>query len=223
MNSSTGSQGFFVALPSECEARGFRQIAKREHATHVGVHRIDRPLVAESELPTGSHIVTRRHGYTHHGIYAGAGRVVHYAGLSRGLRRGPVEENSLTAFAAGHPMSVVSGVRPKFEGAEVTRRARSRIGEDNYRLLTNNCEHFCEWCLQGQHRSYQIDAYLAIPLRALQMTRRLIAELLSLAGLNVQTRQKGPFSDSGNSAQWTEGPTLERPRSRYRNASCTGI
>jgi hypothetical protein len=113
------------------------------------------------------------------------GKVVHYAGLSRGLRRGPVEEISLSRFAAGHPVSVVSGMPPKFEGREVARRARSRIGEDNYRLLTNNCEHFCEWCLRGQHRSYQIDACLALPSRALHVTRRLIAELLSLADRTV--------------------------------------
>jgi hypothetical protein len=162
----------------------------RERATHAEVHRIERPLVAESALPIGARIVTRRHGYTHHGIYAGAGKVVHYAGLSRGLRRGPVEENSLSSFAAGYPVSVVSGVPSMFEGREVARRARSRIGEDNYRILTNNCEHFCEWCLRGQPRSYQIDACLAIPSRALHVTRRLIADLLSLVRLGVQTKSK---------------------------------
>ena len=185
-------QEFSGALPSERWARGFAQIAKSEHATHAEVHRIERPLVAESELPVGAHIVTRRHGYTHHGIYAGAGKVVHYAGLSRGLRRGPVEENSLSSFAAGYPVSVVSGVPSNFEGREVARRARSRIGEDNYRILTNNCEHFCEWCLRGQPRSYQIDACLAIPSRALHVTRRLIADLLSLAGLPIEVQLDRP-------------------------------
>ena len=75
-------------------------------------------------------------------------------------------------------MSVVSGLPPKFDGWEVVRRARSRIGEQNYRLLTNNCEHLCERCLRGQHRSYQIDACLALPARAREMTQRLIAQLL---------------------------------------------
>ena len=176
-------------------------------------------LAAESELPIGAHIVTRRHGYTHHGIYAGAGKVVHYAGLSRGLRRGPVEENSRSTFADGYPVSIASGVPPKFEGREVARRARSRIGEDNYRILTNNCEHFCEWCLRGQPRSYQIDACPAIPSRALHVTRRLIADLLSLAGVDVQTKSKVPFSNSGNLAQWTEGSTLERSQLPHDNAS----
>jgi hypothetical protein len=29
-------------------------------------------------------------------------------------------------------------------------RARSRLGESRYRLLTNNCEHFCSWALRDE-------------------------------------------------------------------------
>jgi hypothetical protein len=165
---------FSGALPSVREGNSETQISTRERLGGA-----ERLMVGAAEPPLGAHIVTRRHGYTHHGIYVGVGKVVHYAGLSRGLRRGPVEEISLSGFAAGHPVSVVSAVLPKFEGPEVVRRARSRIGEDSYRLLTNNCEHFCEWCLRGQQRSYQIDACLGFPLRTLNATQRLIAELLS--------------------------------------------
>jgi HRAS-like suppressor 3 len=186
MSPATGAQEFARALPSERRARGFAQVAKRERGAHAREHMAERLLVPESDPPIGAHIITQRHGYRHHGIYAGVGRVVHYAGLSRGLRRGPVEEISLSRFAAGHRVSVMSDVAPKFEGREVARRARSRIGEANYRLFTNNCEHFCEWCLRGQHRSYQIDAWLALPSRSLHMSRRLIAELLSLASRTVR-------------------------------------
>ena len=186
MSPATGAQEFSRALPSERRARTFAQVAKRERAVHAREHTAERLLVPESDPPIGAHIITQRHGYAHHGIYAGVGRVVHYAGLSRGLRRGPVEEISLARFAAGHRVSVMSDLAPKFEGREVARRARSRIGEANYRLFTNNCEHFCEWCLRGQHRSYQIDAWLALPSRSLHMSRRLIAELLSLAGRTVR-------------------------------------
>jgi hypothetical protein len=153
---------------------------------------MERPLVAGSEPMVGAHIVTRRHGYTHHGIYAGMGKVIHYAGLSRGLRRGPVEEISLSRFAAGHPVSIVSGIQPKFEGWEVVRRARARIGEDNYRILTNNCEHFCEWCLRGAHRSRQIDAWRTLPSRALHMSLRLLAQLPSLARRTVLRFAQAP-------------------------------
>jgi hypothetical protein len=35
------------------------------------------------------------------------------------------------------------------------------VGEDRYRVLTNNCEHFCEWCLRGEARSYQVDRWFS--------------------------------------------------------------
>jgi hypothetical protein len=113
---------------------------------------------------------------------------VHYSGLARGLRRGPVEEISLSSFAAGHPVGVIAAVPQKFDAREVVRRARSRLGEDRYRLLTNNCEHFCEWCLQGERRSYQIEACLELPSRALLATERLmisIGECVSAFGKSV--------------------------------------
>jgi Lecithin retinol acyltransferase len=47
------------------------------------------------------------------------------------------------------------------------RRARSRIGEDDYRLLTNNCEHFCNWCLCGVSRSAQVERRWQLPFRVL--------------------------------------------------------
>jgi hypothetical protein len=64
----------------------------------------------------------------------------------------------------------------------VINRARSRVGEDRYRLLTNNCEHFCEWCLHGEHRSYQVEEWLARPRRALHAAIRLLARRLSAPG-----------------------------------------
>ena len=132
-------------------------------------------LVGDAEPPLGSHVITPRRGYLHHGIYVGAGSVVHYAGLANGLRRGPVEEISLTRFSGGRPVWIRLDLRTPFDCGEVIRRARSRVGEHRYRLLTNNCEHFCEWCLRGENRSYQVEAWLARPGRALKATLRLIA------------------------------------------------
>jgi hypothetical protein len=60
-----------------------------------------------------------------------------------------------------------------FEQCEVIRRARSRVGENRYRLFSNNCEHFCEWRLRGEHRSHQVEALLARPIRMLHMVIRL--------------------------------------------------
>ena len=108
----------------------------------------DQPLV--DEPPLGAHLVSPRGLYTHHGIYAGGGRVVHYSGLSSGLRRGPVAEVSLESFARGRAV-LIRESRRAFDADEVIRRARSRLGEDCYRLLSNNCQHFCAWAL-GNYR-----------------------------------------------------------------------
>jgi hypothetical protein len=118
--------------------------------------------LAPKEPPLGSHVVTPRCGYLHHGIFVGEGKVVHYAGFVYGLRRGPVEETSLSKFADGHPIWIKSNARSAFDQREVVRRARSRIGEDRYRLFTNNCEHLCEWSVRGQHRSYQVESWLPV-------------------------------------------------------------
>ena len=142
----------------------------------------DLPVVECEEPPLGSHVITPRRGYLHHGIYVGAGKVVHYAGLANGLRRGPVEEVSLIRFTAGRPVWIRFEARTRFNCGEVIRRAQSRVGERRYRLLTNNCEHFCEWCLRGESRSYQIEAWLVRPVRALKAIIRLIARPLYAPG-----------------------------------------
>jgi hypothetical protein len=164
---------------------GRAQILKFETRKHRGVNykgprARDRRLDFGQEPPLGAHIVTPRRGYTHHGIYVGRGNVVQYGGLVRGLRRGPVEEVALTQFAQGHPVWVRSEESPRFDAHEVVRRACSRVGEDRYHLLTNNCEHFCEWCRRAEHRSYQVDRWLSYPGRLLQMIRGLTAKLLTV-------------------------------------------
>jgi Lecithin retinol acyltransferase len=128
---------------------------------------VDRLLALDQEPPLGAHLVTPRRGYLHHGIYVGARKVVHYSGLAHGLRGGPVEEVSLARFACGQRVWVRCGSPCAFDVAEVVRRARSRVGEDRYRLLTNNCEHLCEWCLRGEARSFQVEAWLARSRQAL--------------------------------------------------------
>ena len=115
------------------------------------------------DLPIGSHLVSARCGYEHHGIYVGNGRVVHYAGFAGSVHRGPVEEVGLDRFAAGHRLSVRATPHARYIGDEAVRRARSRLGENHYRLLTNNCEHFCAWVLLGESRSEQVHCSLRHP------------------------------------------------------------
>jgi len=124
----------------------------------------DRSVVhLAAELPVGAHVLTPRRGYTHHGIYVGDGKVVHYSGLCRSLVSGPVEEVSLEEFADGQIILVKIADVALFPAAAIVERARSRLGENRYRITTNNCEHFCEWCLRGESRSEQVERLLAWP------------------------------------------------------------
>jgi hypothetical protein len=123
------------------------------------------PLGLGREPRLGAHLTTSRRGYTHHGVYVGQGRVVHYSGLSGFWQCGPVEEVPLSLFAAGHSVQVADHDQSMYSPQEIVRRARSRIGENAYRLLTNNCEHYCNWCLYGISRSAQVERRWQLPLR----------------------------------------------------------
>lgn len=107
-------------------------------------------------LAVGTHLVTPRTAYVHHGLYAGCGLVIHYAGLCDGIRSGPIEEISLDQFSSGRGFSIVASEDARYRGADAIHRARSRLGEDDYNVLTNNCEHFVHWCLYDRHHSEQV-------------------------------------------------------------------
>jgi len=98
--------------------------------------------------------VPRQHGlFLHHGIDLGDGSVAHYL-EGREILRSPLAE-----FSRGQDVSVVNHDQASSAGVTL-RRAMSRIGEQNYNLLFNNCEHFATWCKTGRHRSGQIDSVL---------------------------------------------------------------
>jgi hypothetical protein len=125
-----------------------------------------------SEPVPGTQLVVSRRGYRHHGIYAGQGRVIHYAGVIR-YPRGCIEEISLEAFMEGRPLHV--GTAPdEARGRDIVRRARSRLGECRYDLLRNNCEHFCNWCQLGESRSDQVES-LRWPARVLVHVAAILA------------------------------------------------
>ena len=98
--------------------------------------------------------VPRQHGlFKHHGIDLGDGTVAHY------LEGREILRSSTDEFSQGQPLSVIK--HADASPVRVTlQRAMSRIGEQNYNLLFNNCEHFATWCKTGRHRSGQIDSVL---------------------------------------------------------------
>ena len=136
-------------------------------------------------MSTADHLqVPRRHGlFNHHGIDLGDGTVAHYL-EGREILRSPVSE-----FSQGEVVSVMEHTNASPTGVTL-RRAMSRLGEQNYNLLFNNCEHFATWCKTGRHRSEQVDSVID---RARQWSRQMPSALLG--GLDLLVR-RGVLDDN---------------------------
>ncbi len=96
--------------------------------------------------------------YEHHGIDCGDGSAIHYRKPSE-----IIERTSLDTFARGNRIYVreyASGFC--FIPDVVIQRAESRLGEQKYNLLFNNCEHFATWCKTGISNSQQIQDFVPI-------------------------------------------------------------
>ena len=94
--------------------------------------------------------------YKHYGIDCGDGTVIHYRKPSE-----IIEQTSLATFSKGNPIYVAEYSKGfGYVPDAVVERAKSRLGEHDYNLLTNNCEHFACWCKTGISDSKQIRNYL---------------------------------------------------------------
>ena len=102
------------------------------------------------ELTPGMHVVAHRIGYQHHGIYIGDGQVIAY------LRDTGVTVCSWSTFADGDKVTVYEHDDALYSADKIVQRALDRVGEDDYNLVFNNCEHFANWCITGQAKSYQV-------------------------------------------------------------------
>jgi hypothetical protein len=104
-------------------------------------------------MARGEHVRVSRGLYDHHGIDCGDGFVIEYSG---GLfDSGPVRRVFIADFAEGSRIEWMHDETLPLE--EVARRAESRLGEDNYSLTSNNCEHLAEWAATGEARSPQVE------------------------------------------------------------------
>ena len=137
----------------------------------------------------GTHVVTDRTLYEHHGIYVGDGRVVHYAGLANGWESGPVEEVSLEQFANGERV-FASAHSSRFSDSEIVARARCRLGENLYNLFRNNCEHFSQWCVTGRRRSWQVHRWMSLPTRLLRAVVRWYVDAPTMRAAGAPFRRR---------------------------------
>ena len=111
----------------------------------------------------GAHIRTKVGEIHHHGIYIGNDEVVQFGLPSDAftLKKDIVVMRSpLKDFLVGFiEVKVFSKqeLKEKRSNEEIIACALSKLGEGNYNILKNNCEHFCNECIFGKKTSYQVE------------------------------------------------------------------
>ena len=125
----------------------------------------------------GDHLAAKRqHGlFNHHGIDLGNEAIAHYL-EGRQIIISPLKE-----FSKNQPTHLVTYNNVKTSPKEITvSRALSRVGEQNYNLLFNNCEHFATWCKTGRHKSGQVDSVVTSILKISNLIPPKIIKYLEL-------------------------------------------
>ena len=123
-------------------------------------------MTGQSEFRYGDHLMVRRPGFAHHGIYVSDDRVIDFGGYDlRTRHRHGVRDVTLQQFARGRTAGVVrhpsagkmfgsdwlpGPLPPERIVAEAERLAK--IGfEGKFTLFGSNCEHFANWCVTGNY------------------------------------------------------------------------
>jgi cell wall-associated NlpC family hydrolase len=118
--------------------------------------------LTEADLLPGDHICVRRRGrfYTHHGIYMGNGKVVHFAGSIREKIDPVVQETDLSRFLKGEILRR-RDYKQRLPASETIRIAREQLSDGSYSMIWNNCEHFATYCATGKKKSRQVKRVLS--------------------------------------------------------------
>lgn len=100
-----------------------------------------------------------KYNYEHYGIYIGDNKVIEYSSSDGTMRNAEVSVGDMSkSFPNGKYFVLDFESNAKYSADDTVKRAKSRLGEKNYNLLTNNCEHFAVWCKTDNAVSYQIDS-----------------------------------------------------------------
>ncbi|CEM21234.1 unnamed protein product [Vitrella brassicaformis CCMP3155] len=144
--------------------------------------RLEQALITSIPLKPGDHIAREINGHvsgqlaTHHGIYVGNGRVIHFSGneamgglkgLSAAVGKGKAKvrcTSVLQFMKYGYNLRVKRYAEPTADKKTVE-RAEAAFHEQwypSYHLLKNNCEHFAHYCKTGRAQSSQVHTALAV-------------------------------------------------------------
>lgn len=113
--------------------------------------------ITEDDLIRGDHIYVRRRGllYSHHGIYAEGGTVIHYKGADKEKRDPAVIITDIDNFLNGGKLRR-RNYKERLPYSESLRIAREHLSKKRYSLRVNNCEHFATYCATEKKKSLQV-------------------------------------------------------------------
>ena len=113
--------------------------------------------ITDQDLTRGDHIYVRRRGllYSHHGIYAGEGTVIHFKGAEKEKRDPAVIITDIENFLNGGKLRR-RNYKERLPYSESLRIAREHLSKKRYSLRVNNCEHFATYCATGKKKSLQV-------------------------------------------------------------------
>ena len=113
----------------------------------------------------GDHIRVSTNGYYHHGIYIGNDEVIQFGhpfDMYQDHSLIKVIKSDIQDFLRGGFLEVrqysKKELKKKFDNEKVIEIAMSKLGEGDYNLLYNNCEHFANFCVFGIKESKQVDS-----------------------------------------------------------------
>ena len=137
-----------------------------------------------SELPIGAHLkyngafgitkdlLTNIHPKledyvpSHHAVFIGNNNIIHFNGghnTNDPLEASVVCESleNFTQSAKKRNSSIFCCIHPDADDSQtIKKRSLEMIGEKNYNILNNNCEHLVNYCITGEKKCYQKDKIL---------------------------------------------------------------
>lgn len=116
----------------------------------------------------GDHIRVDRGLYCHHGIYVSDEEVIHFTGTDDDSvldwSKASVIKTDLASFLQDGTVEVKVYTEEELNDLYpvdgIVSYARACVGDGNYNLIFNNCEHFANACALGKYRSHQVERVL---------------------------------------------------------------
>ncbi len=158
----TPNENYSITISPEIHIENYKLKSKMVTKFKVVNSTISPPLKEKRTAKYGDIIGVSKefmgYKYEHYGVYIGDNKVIHFCSSTGKVKDTEIQETAMGSYFKTGEYFILNINSPlKLTPEEVVSRAKTRIGEKNYDLLQNNCEHFALWCKTGNCKSYQVD------------------------------------------------------------------